>query len=225
MPITAAKALPEGTNIGRLVREPLYDTEALTSGNSYSSVTFFAKPQGQTMNDGTVKAIAHTNLTQANMLGEPNQFILMGFRVKPVSITTSNNTAPEKLALLKNFRSKGVLEFGLGGKIFYELPLNEIPEGLGFEGFWTLGSAADGDVIRYGRPEANVYYTIRLPKRAYAIFNITSPNVVKFGGYQLINATTPITCRLTFTPALSIGADEKLVVQVQLVGIRLKVIG
>jgi hypothetical protein len=221
MAIAAARKLIPGRAIGRLAREPLWDTENAIASTNYASLTFFSKPQGQAMNDGTIKSITHTNLTQAAMLGEPNQFVCMGFRVR--ARITATDTKPETAMAIRNqIRQQGVLQFGLSGKIFYEIPLNEVPQGLGFDGFYTQTAAADLDIISYGRPEANVYYTLRIPGRVQGIFKAAAAD---YAGYELIDSTTPITCKLNFDPVLACAGSEQVDIQVQLVGIRLKTIG
>ena len=221
MAIAAARKLLPGRAIGRLAREPLWDTENAIASTNYAQLTFFSKPQGQAMNDGTIKSITHTNLTQAAMLGEPNQFVLMGFRVKARVVAT--DTKPETYMAIRNqIRNQGVLQFGLSGKIFYEIPLNEVPQGLGFDGFYTQAAAANFMIIGYGRPEANVYYTLRIPGRVQSIFKAAAAD---YAGYELIDSTTPITCKLNFDPVLAIAAAEQTDIQVQLIGIRLKTIG
>jgi len=222
MAMAAARKLIPGQAIGRLVREALYDTENAIASTNYAQLTFFSKPQGQTLNDGTVKSLTHTNLTQASMLGEPNQFVCMGFRVKVTKVAAAD-THPETYQALRNqVRRQGTLQFGLGGKLYYDVPLNEVPQGLGFDGFYSQAAAADMDIVNYGRPEANMYYTLRIPSRVQGIFRSAA---AEYAGYELIDSTTPITCKILFDPVLACAANEQVDIQVQLVGIRLKAIG
>lgn len=225
MPITAAPKVARGRDIGRLVREPLWDTEALVESTNYAQVVFFSKPQGQTMNDGTLKSLTHTNLTQASMLGEPSQHLAMGFRVRVVKVSDGEGSAltPEvTLGFEQQIRRQGVLKFGLSGKIFYEIPLNEIPTGLGAYTFLTQAVAADAIAESWGWPQPNSFYTLRIPQRVQGLFKSSAP---AYAGYQLIDSTMPITCQIAFDPVLALEASQQVDLQVQVHGIRLKVVG
>lgn len=227
-----AKQLIAGRAIGRLARVPLWDTEVLgeaAGAQAYQRINFFARPQGQAMLDGTNKTLTHTNLTTAGQLGQPNQFLLMGFRFKVTDAVDADedDLCPDVVVnMRRDIRARGVLRFGLGGRIFYEIPLNEIPDGVELTGFWTpcQTSAVDNPayVLSNGMPEVNTYYTLKLPRRAMVKWGASNSDLV---GYELIDSTTPINCTVDFSPVLNTAQNNFWTIQVQLVGVLLQNIG
>lgn len=225
MPIAASPKLERGRDIGRLVREPLYDSEELKADTTYNSVRLFTKPVGGTMNAGTTKTLTHTNLTQASQLGEPNQHLMMGLTFRMVLAHDGAYAELGPTAVLdyqKQLRARGVMKFGLSGKIFYELPLDLMPEGLGIYGQWTQAAAADEVIQTYGWPQVGAYYTLKIPPKVHTLFKGSAP---EYSGYQLIDSTMPISCEIVFDPALVVAAANQVDIKVELPGIRLKTIG
>jgi hypothetical protein len=228
MPTPIGRAIEEGVAVGRLIKEPLYDTETIgaADGAAYNEIVLFSRPQGQTMLDGTQKTVSHTNLTQAGMLGEPNQFLLMGFRFALLDAyddTLTKLTAGLVTAMERNIRSRGILSFGLGGKTIIEVPLKEIPEGVGPQGFWSQAADATSDayITRWGNGQANDYYSLRIPPRVLQLFKVSEKNI-RLTGYEMIFASTPINAKLMFSPAITTEAKNWYKLQLQLVGVRLK---
>ena len=227
MPANVARQIVQSDLVGRIVREPLYDTETMVNA-TYNELTFFSRPQGQNNNSAAVKTIRDTNLTQANQLGVPNAHLLMGFQVNIIDAVVTATDAdldPEAyISYQRDLRSWGVFEFGLSGKTIFEIPLSEIPQGLGPLGFTTqaVASLADVHTVAYGEQRSNSYYTAKVPTRALGLFGASSPEMA---GYLMIGSSTPITCKIRFNPGLVVAATDTLTLQVRLIGVRQKAIG
>ena len=227
MPANVARQIIQEDLVGRVVREPLYDTETMANA-TFVELTFFSRPQGQNMNSGLAKTNVHTNLTQANQLGNPNSFLLMGFQVSMIDAfvtATGAELLPEDVAGMdRDLRSRGTLEFGLSGKTLFEIPLSEVPQGLGLTGAWEQDVAADAYIHSYGIPMPNNYYNARIPQRILTkVFKASSPMIA---GYVFVNSSTPITCKIRFGAGGYVAAAANTtVIQVRLIGVRLKAIG
>jgi hypothetical protein len=220
-----ARKIDVGTEVGSVIRELLYDTEVLLTNVTYNDVAFFTRQIGQPMNNAVLKTIVETNMQQAGTLGSPDQFLLMGFQVKMINalLAGAGITADAPIRFERTLRATSTLQFGLGGKMLLEIPMAEIPGGLGHYGRWNGIAAANGAAwaVNNGLPLPNNYYPIKVPEAAAQIFNASGPNK---SGYILIDSDTAILCRIHFNPGyLSVvAAGETWTIQVRLVGVRLK---
>jgi hypothetical protein len=177
------------------------------------------------MNNGAIKDTVHTNLSRPGKLGDPRQFLLMGFQLKRIMAAGVGILTSDQIFLFERFlRSFAIFQFGISGKIMFELPGSEIPSGLGTTGFWLDANAANPVAYAHnnGIPLAGSYYTIRIPPVASKMFHATEANR---SGYLVIDSGTPIICRIRFEPAYTVPANENYTLQVRLVGVQLKSIG
>lgn len=67
---------PPQTPVLRPLRQPLYDTEKLTNGQTTKAQLF---ADNKKFADGTTKLECDTNMTQSGSLGYPLEFDLVGF--------------------------------------------------------------------------------------------------------------------------------------------------
>jgi hypothetical protein len=221
-----------GDQLGRLTREPLWDSEALVGGVTYQQVNFFVRPKGVADNLAVIKGTRHTNLETANALGEPSQFLMMGIQLKTTNFADAAMAATAADAAVefeRRLRATGALEFGLNGKVLLQLPLSEIPSGLDAESSHFSAQVAAVNPLSWavtnGMPMPNSYYTIRVPNDIRKMYRQPGVNT---GGYILINSNTSIICRVLFNPALVMTyaqANLLVTLQVRLIGIRLKSLG
>lgn len=125
----------------RGLKQPVYDTqEAPGAGAPVNLLTWFQTPIGGALNvTGAAKTAADTSLTQASMLGVPNEFDLWGFNFTFTMDDGYRDTggAPTSIA---NFAADMVLVYeGSVFKFFFgqqrpfvRVPLSRIPQGAFF---------------------------------------------------------------------------------------------
>lgn len=148
----------------RPLRQPLYDTEYMPTSNTPTELAFFQRPLSQSTTYSSVtKTAAETNLTQAAQLPTPNQFSLFGFLVQL--------NAGVSLANFVNVYETCVFEFTFtGSRLYLQIPLQQIPQGLGPTGFAaTYGSTKDIVAVTNGIPHVKNLYQFNLGKYALMI--------------------------------------------------------
>jgi hypothetical protein len=150
----------------RPLRQPLYDTEIMPTTNTPAELAFFQRPQSQNTAYGSVnKSAAETNLTQAAQLPTPNQFSLFGFLIQL--------NAGVSLANFVQIYETCVFEFSFtGSRTYLQIPLAQIPQGLGPTGFSALYgqvSPTERTVITNGVPHVRNVYQFNLGKYALMI--------------------------------------------------------
>jgi hypothetical protein len=112
----------------RAYKQPLYDSEQILASNPSADFVLYAKPQGQTLADGTTrKTSLHTNMKQAGQLGVPQSFDVFGFNARlPKDISLGN---------FQLIEAAGVSQVFFGTDIeFLTVPIEEIPAGVDIEG-------------------------------------------------------------------------------------------
>jgi hypothetical protein len=153
-------------------RNPLYDTEGLSTAVTARTINFFTNPQG-TYTPGGGAAIAKTkvdtNLNQPNKLGAGNLFILTGFhlQVRGLVLTALSGARATSLTDMQNIFEKGYFEFGIaGGRTRVTIPLMEMGTGMGIDlaAATAIAVGPIGDtttsvrVVSNGRPSPRNFY-------------------------------------------------------------------
>ena len=163
--------------IVRSYKEPLYDSEVILAATPSREFVLYAKPVGQTMNDGTVKTFLQSNQTQASQLGSPLSFDVYGFNARLEEVG-------QKIVAIGNFDlvyGNAVAEviFGQDNK-FLTIPVSDVPAGVDTEGL----AVTDAPHIGWG----------------------VSDNIYRFdiGGRALhINSTEPYSVKISFPSTLA----------------------
>jgi hypothetical protein len=180
----------------RPLRNPLYDTETIPFSSTPNEIVFYQRALSNTMaNAATIKRESETNLSQSGQLPNPNHFQLFGFLIEP-----QNNV------LLANFQAiyaTSVFEFTFTGtRIYLQIPLQQIPQGLGPTGFSALyGQTAPTErtIVTNGVPHVKNLYAFNIGRFALMIrpaetfgARIRWPN----GAPTLVTADTRLRCYL-----------------------------
>lgn len=126
------RSVAEGRSIVRVLPQPLYDTEVITT-SATTELRFFVKPLGQADQSAVItkKTLAETNLRGPGALPKPQLFDLFGFNLKiAANATTPITRADFELVLLG-----GYCEFTMGDRIYLRVPIADMPHGVAPEGF------------------------------------------------------------------------------------------
>ncbi len=126
-----AQSMPLPSAILRPLQQPLYDTEIIPSSSTPSELIFFQRQLGQTTTYGSVtKTIAETNLQQPGQLANPLEFSLFGFNFE----VEPGISAADYIAV---YKTSAYTFTYTGNRVYLQLPLSRIPQGIGPEGFST----------------------------------------------------------------------------------------
>lgn len=130
-----AQSQPLPSAILRPLQQPLYDTEIIPTSSPPNEMIFFQRQLGQTTTAGGVtKTIAETNLQQPGQLANPLEFSLFGFlfEVMPGVANADFITIYKTSAFTFSYT---------GNRIYLQIPLTRIPQGVAPEGFCALDGA------------------------------------------------------------------------------------
>lgn len=140
---------PPQTPVLRPLRQPLYDTEKFTNGQTRPTTLF---TDHKKFADGTTKTECDTNLTQDSQLGYPLEFDLVGFLTELERGVT--------LADHQDIYNKVAFKWFFGQNVpWLRVPLTKIPEGIG-----TFGAGAS-DIPVNGWPVVTNFYNFSSPDR------------------------------------------------------------
>lgn len=134
-----------------LIRQPLYDEQALTSTSI--EVTFF-----QTGFAG--RDFRQTNLETQGLLPVPKFFVIDGIRI----VFTENKTHSAKIGDLEDIMYGSFFKFVLGGlKDYLVVPTFMIPSGVGIVGMSDQGANTGAAVVlaTHGAPVLSNRYILR----------------------------------------------------------------
>lgn len=153
----------------KALKQPVYDTEVQDqAAGATARLTFFTRPEGQADAAGVAKTRFETNLATSGQLPKPKFMDLYGFRVR---IFNRGAAAPVAWADYYAMLFRARFEFRVGDVTVLEIPLDEIPQGVGFSGFNALdASPAPLDRTEMSRGVPSVYEVFditvrRLPQR------------------------------------------------------------
>lgn len=141
----------------RSYKEPRYDSEVILASGPGTEFVLFAKPVGQTLNDGNRKTLLHTNMTQASQLGTPQSFDVYAHNARLLTQNAGTIvTPPTKQVSVGNFNlvyAAGISQVIFGQDSFFlTVPIEDIPSGIDTEGV----SVTDFPHIGLGQSE-NMY--------------------------------------------------------------------
>jgi hypothetical protein len=158
----------QAPNYLRPLRQPIYDTDYMPASGTPAELAFFQRGVNNQTAYGSVNtSYAETNLSQSAQLPTPNQFSLFGFLVAL--------NAGVSLVNFVAIYETSVYEFTFtGNRIYLQIPLTQIPQGLGPTGF-IYGTT--GTAVTNGVPHVRNVYQFNLGKYALMI----RPNET-FGG-------------------------------------------
>lgn len=137
-----AQSMPLPSAILRPLQQPLYDTEYLQITTATFTATaneqiYFQRQLGQTTAfGGAVKTESETNLQQPGQLANPIEFSLFGFYFEVAPDTSVSD-------FVAFYRQASFTYTYTGNRIYLQIPLTRIPQGVGPEGFAGAGVAAD----------------------------------------------------------------------------------
>jgi hypothetical protein len=150
----------------------LYDTEVIPSAATPAEIRFFQRQLGQSDASAVIaaKSTADTNLAQPGQLANPLEFSLFGFNfvILPIPAVSESVT----LIDFANIFSESVYTFlYTGNRIYLQIPLNRIPQGVGPEGFSALGPAAavERTVVKNGVGHISNFYKFTIGRSALRI--------------------------------------------------------
>jgi hypothetical protein len=131
----------------RPLQQPLYDTEIIPAAGTPNELIFFQRQLGQTTAFGGVnKSIAETNIQQPGQLANPLEFSLFGF----VFEVGANCTLADFIAI---YNTSAFSFFYTGNRVYLQIPLTRIPQGVSPEGFAAVAVGplgAGGLVVHNG---------------------------------------------------------------------------
>lgn len=135
-PYATSSPLPSA--ILRPLQQPIYDTESTpAAGTAFSEMIFFQRQVGQTMafQPSQVKTTADTNLQQPGQLPNPLEFSLFGFLVEmqPGIAFSDFNVLYTTGQFIFTYT---------GNRIYLNIPMTRIPQGISPEGFAGAASTA-----------------------------------------------------------------------------------
>ncbi len=141
------------------LKQPYYDTEVNTLAAPVAALNFFTRPLGQADNAAVPKTRYETNLGTSGQLPKPRSLDLYGFRMKIFNGNAATAiAAPPIFADLYAILYRARFEFRIGDSRVIEVPLDEIPQGVGFSGVPVIdGSAAPIDRPVMTRGVGSVY--------------------------------------------------------------------
>lgn len=134
---------PLPSAILRPLQQPLYDTELTTAAGTPNMIQLFQRQLGQTTAAGAlVKTLAETNLSQPGQLANPLEFSVFGFTF---NTAPAPGTAFVTQADWADIYGASVFTFlYTGNRVYLQIPLNRIPQGVKPEGFSGGGPLAGG---------------------------------------------------------------------------------
>jgi hypothetical protein len=133
--------------------EPLYDSGTVTTATT-TFLDFFKIPLGQGV---VAKTLVDTNLRLAGQLGNPNVFLITGFRFQLTQYLTQAETNIDDAAIIL-YTSYYSVDIGDKFKNYLEQPTFRIPGGLGLYGF--AASTTVAVVVTNGLPNGINRYSI-----------------------------------------------------------------
>lgn len=185
---------PPQTPVLRPLRQPLYDSEKFTNGQTQSALLFTDNRKFQ---DGTQKTEADTNMTQSGQLGYPLEFDLVGFLLELARGTTR--------AQFNDIYNKVVFKWFFGQNVpWLRIKLTKMPEGIGATGsVSTTVAATEASIISNGWGVVTNFYNFTTPDRKA----------------RRISSTESFKNELAIATALSIGSGQVVKVTTWMLGI------
>lgn len=185
---------PPQTPVLRPLRQPLYDTEKLTNGQTLKAQLF---ADNKKFADGTAKSECDTNLTQSGQLGYPLEFDLVGFLVELDRGTTR--------AQQNDIYNKLVFKWFFGQNVpWLRNKLTKMPEGIGPAGaVSTTVAATEASIISNGWGVVTNF------------FNFTTPDRKA----RRISSTESFRNDMEICAALSIGSGQTVKITTFMLGI------
>jgi hypothetical protein len=147
---------PPQTPVLRPLRQPLYDTEKLTTGATLPVDLFV---DAKKFADGAPKLECDTNMTQSGQLGYPLEFDLVGFLVELERGTTRSQQ--------NDIYNKLVFKWFFGQNVpWLRLKLTKMPEGIGPAGsVSTTVAATEASIVSNGWGVVTNFYNFTTPDR------------------------------------------------------------
>lgn len=185
---------PPQTPVLRPLRQPLYDSEKFTNGQTQSALLFTDNRKFQ---DGTQKTEADTNMTQSGQLGYPLEFDLVGFLVELARGTTRTQ--------FNDIYNKVVSKWFFGQNVpWLRIKLTKMPEGIGATGsVSTTVAATEASIISNGWGVVTNFYNFTTPDRKA----------------RRISSTESFKGELAIASALAIGSGQVVKVTWWMLGI------
>jgi hypothetical protein len=133
-----------------VICQPLYDKLTVLAAGT-TSLRFFSTPIGQ-----AAKTLSDTNMTIAGMLPSPQSFQVYAIAIK---LSAAVITADAKLIV-----RTGVLDFQIGAKSWFQIPLELTSGGAGLAGMSDLGAATPNNtVVTNGTPDPRAMIVLTKP--------------------------------------------------------------
>lgn len=149
---------PPQTPVLRPLRQPLYDTEKLTDGQTLQASLFV---DNKKFADGTPKLECDTNMTQSGQLGYPLEFDLVGFLVELQLGATRLQ--------FNDIYNKVVFKWFFGQNVpWLRIKLTKMPQGIGPSGSVSIdgnATAAEASIITNGWGVVTNFYNFTTPDR------------------------------------------------------------
>lgn len=159
-----AQSQPLPSAILRPLQQPLYDTEVLKLLDAVTEKIFFQRQLGNSDASGTItsKSIVDTNLQQPGQLANPLEFSLFGFTFEvDASVTLANfRTIYNRAAFVFTYT---------GNRVYLQIPLFKIPQGLGAEGFSGTSTVDTATVVKNGVGHVSNLYKFTIGRSALRI--------------------------------------------------------
>lgn len=196
-----ATSMPMPSAILRPLQQPIYDTEVYVAAVAVTDVQYFQRQVGQTFAFGTtpaVKTLGETNLTQPGQLANPLEFSLFGFthEIDP-GVTYADYVLIYRTALFTFTYT--------GNRVYLQIPLTKIPQGVGPDGFSFANTAAvaQGGTVKQGVGHVSNVYKFTIGKAALRIrpteaFNarVSYSKAVASGDTAAVTCTASTRCRV-----------------------------
>lgn len=145
MPARRRQLVKESTprqSLLKMLKQPYWDTEVNTQAAPVPQLNFFTRPIGQADNAAVPKTRFETNLGTSGQLPKPRSLDLYGFRIRILNANAATGpAAPLAIAdyYAAIFRSR--FEFRVGDAVVLEVPLDEVPQGVGWSGLSPLDAS------------------------------------------------------------------------------------
>jgi hypothetical protein len=124
----------------RPLQQPLYDTELITVAGTPAIIQFFQRQLGQTTGVGALlKTPAETNMTQPGQLANPMEFSLFGFTFATGPVPGAAFVTQADFAAI--YADSVFSYLYTGNRVYLQIPLNRIPQGVKPEGFASVPAA------------------------------------------------------------------------------------
>lgn len=190
-----AQSMPLPSAILRPLQQPLYDTENWTT-TTVAEIIFFQRQLGQSFAQGSgTKSEVDTNLQQPGQLANPLEFSLFGFTFE---VDTSCSIA--------NFRTlyntTCFIFTYTGNRVYLQIPLLKIPQGVGPEGFgYGIGATTgqtlvDNSIIKNGVGHVSNLYKFTIGRSALRIRPTESFQIKVRFSTSTGSTTTTVRCRV-----------------------------